>query len=89
MGSFPVGHSTGAGCVNCLQKFRAARWLQRDSLGPWTWCEARRGLTSVRECKREKERHSDMGKLDPEREIAGGKVLVLLPGLQVRQQLSD
>lgn len=30
-----------------------------------------------------------MGKLDPEREIAGGKVLVLLPRLQVQQQLSD
>lgn len=38
---------------------------------------------------REKERHTDMGKLDPEREIAGGKVLVLLPRLQVRQHFSD
>lgn len=36
-----------------------------------------------------RERHTDMGKLDPEREIAGGKVLVLLPWLQVRQHPSD
>lgn len=32
----------------------------------------------------QRERHTDMGKLDPEREIAGGKVLVLQPRLQVR-----
>lgn len=38
---------------------------------------------------REKERHSDMGKLDPERKMAGGKELVLVPRLQVRQHFSD
>ena len=33
---------------------------------------------------RERERAPDMGKLDPEREIAGGTALVLLPSLQVQ-----
>lgn len=28
---------------------------QRDRLGPWTWCKAGRGITSVSECKREGE----------------------------------
>lgn len=43
--------------------------------------------TSVQQAKRVT--HTDMGKLDPERAIAGGKVLVLLPRLQVRQHPSD
>lgn len=83
VGSFPVGCSTGAGCVNCLQRFRAG------AMGPERWCKARRGTASASQRDRQRGRHTDMGKLDPEREMAGGKVLVLLPRLQVRQHPSD
>lgn len=61
---------------------------QRDGLGPWTWYKARIGITSVQAWERKKG-HPVMCKLDPEREIAGGKVLVLLPRLQVQHQFSD
>lgn len=36
-----------------------------------------------------KERRTDMAKLDPERKIAGGKELVLLPRLQVQQHFPN
>lgn len=81
-----MGHSTGAGCVNCLQKFRAAWWLaERWTGGPRLGGENRRSCNKCHWVVRVKERRSDMAKLDPERKIAGGKELVLLPRLQVRQ----
>lgn len=50
---------------------------QRDGLGPPD--SGARAAPRYNKCKaarRKRERQSDMGKLDPEREIAGGKVLV-------------
>lgn len=87
-----MGHGTGAGCVNCLQKFRAAWWLaERWTGGPRPGEVAESSGGSRRSCNkchwvvRGKERRTDTGKLDPERKIAGGKDLLLLPRLQVRK----
>lgn len=86
-----MGCSTGAGCVNCLQKFRAGAMNRRKTeWGPRVG--ARREevpRVHVSATGKESHTHTDMGKLDPERAIAGGKVLVLLPRLQVRQHPSD
>lgn len=83
-----MGRNTGAGCVNCLQKFRAVRWLAERRIGALDLVQ---GKKSYNKCKwvQERKRHTDTGKLDPERKMAGGKVLVLLPRLQVRQHFSD
>lgn len=48
--------------------------------GPQSPVRGKRRYSKCKRVQRERERHSDTGKLDPEREIAGGKVPVLRPG---------
>ena len=74
--------------------YRSSEWRDgspRGGWGPGTGRKASRSeiLGASERAHARKSEGPDMGKLDPERGIAGGRVPVLLPVLQVRQQLSD